>query len=382
MSSTRTPTRVLHFADLVNRYDFIDNVVRNVDPGRFTMAVCTMGPPSNIEDPQYGTTPFPHWTLPPAPRWQYPLGAFRLAALLRKHRIDVVHAHHFEPCLVAAAAVTLCRGVRLVVGRHYSDAIYLHTGGWRRTVLLALESWVNRRACRVVAPSSMIGEILAQQGVAAAKIATIPYGFDTQKYGAVPSETVASYRAELGIEGKISVGTFGRLYSDKGHRFVLDALPAILEVVPSLRYFIVGEGAERTNLERQVSDLGLANAVTFLGWRHDVTELMASVDVVLQPSLQEAFSQSMVEALFAGRPLIITNVSGASEMVPDETVGIVIARADPPAIASAVITLAGDTNFRAALGEAAWIHARKHFAIPVVIPRYEQVYVDCASACP
>ncbi len=376
------PIRILHFADLVNRSDFVDNVVRNADPDRFSMAVCTMGRPSNIEDPHYAATSTPHWTLHGTARWQYPLVALRLAALLRRRRIDIVHAHHFEPCLIAAVAVTLNRRTRLVVGRHYSDAIYLHTSGWRRRLMLALEGWVNRRACRIVAPSGVITALLRQQGVDDDKVTLIPYAFDTDKFERVLPERVVAHRNQLALDGRFCVATFGRLYTDKGHRFVLDALPAALKAVPNLTYLIMGEGAERANLERQVADLGLTAVVTFLGWRRDVPELMAAVDVVLQPSLQEAFSQSMAEALFLGRPLIITDISGALEMVPDDSVGVVIPPGDPDAIADAIVRLASQPEMRSAMADAGRSRAYATFTIPAVIPLYEAVYASCSGVRP
>lgn len=369
--------RVLHFADLVNRHDFIDNVVRNIDPQSVHMAVCTMGRPSNIEDPLYRESGIPYWQLRAPTRWQYPLTALRLAALLRRQRIDVVHAHHYEPCLIAAVATLLRPRSRLVVGRHYSDAIYLHTRGLRRRLMLGLEQLVTRRAFRVIAPSRRIAELLVEhQGVPATKVAVIPYGFDPAKYERVEPQTVEALRQTLELNGCFTIATFGRLYDDKGHRFLLDALPEVLGAVPTLRCLIVGDGAERAALERRVDELGLRKVVTFLGWRHDVPALMASVDVVVQPSLQEAFSQSMAEALLMGRPLVITDVSGASELVPDDSVGTVVPCRDPVALARAVIALEKDPQRRAAVAEAARRHARRNFTIEAAVTRHASVYRD------
>jgi len=372
--------RVLQFADLVNRHDFIDTIVRNTDPGSFAMSVCTMARPSNIEDPRYGEAGISCHELPTATRWQYPWAAIRLASLLRRQRIDVVHAHHFDPCVIAAAATLLRPRTRLVVGRHYSDAIYLHATGWRRRAMLGIERVVNRRAGRVVVPSSRIMGLLVEgQGVPADKVALIPYGFDAAKYERVEPATVQGLRATLGLDGRFTIATFGRLYEDKGHRFVLAALAEVLASVPNLRYCIVGEGAQRPSLERQVREFGLRDVVTFLGWRHDVPELMAAVDVVVQPSVQEAFSQSMAEALFMGRPLVIADVSGASELVPDDSIGVIVPCRDPAAIARALIELAGTPERRSALGGAARRHARGAFTIERAIPLYEAVYREAVD---
>lgn len=369
--------RVLHFADLVNRHDFIDNIVRNVNPEGFRMAVCTMGRPSNIEDPRYQETDIPCWDLSTPTRRHYGLTALRLAALLRRERIDIVHAHHYEPCLIAAVATVLRPSTRLVVGRHYSDAIYLHTHGVRRAVMLGIEHLVNGRAHQVIAPSRRIAELLIdRQGVPPERVAVIPYGFDPAKYERVQTHTVKNLLRSLQLDGRFTIATFGRLYEDKGHRFVLDALPRILEFVPTLKYLIVGEGAEREGLKRQVCALGLEEAVVFLGWRHDVPELMAVVDAVVQPSLQEAFSQSMAEALLMGRPLVITDVSGASELVPHDGIGVVVPCRDSGALAHAIIELAKNPPRRAALADAARSHAQRSFTIEAAVTLHEGVYRD------
>ncbi len=373
--------RVLHFADLVNRHDFIDNVVRHADPTMFDMSVCTMGRPSNIEDPAYAGTGVPRWDIRAPGRRHYPAAAVRLAALLRRENIDIVHAHHYDPCAIAAAATLLRPGTKLVVGRHYSDAIYRHTSGWRRTAMLALERFVNNRARLIIAPSRQIAALLVdRQGVPASKVVLIPYSFDRAKYDRVQSEKVQAQRLASGLDGGFTIGTFGRLYADKGHRYVLEALPAVLASVPNLKYLIVGEGPERTKLERQVRDLGLGEVVTFLGWRHDVPELMAAVDVVVQPSLQEAFSQSMAEALFLGRPLVIADVSGARELVPDDSMGVIVPRGDSAAIARALIELYRDPQRRAAMAQTGMRHAQANFTIETVVPRYEAAYRAIAGS--
>jgi glycosyltransferase involved in cell wall biosynthesis len=373
------PIRILHLADVVNRRDFIDNVVRNLDPGLFHVEVCTLGDQSNIEDPRYDLTDISHWTVARKTRWHLPWVALRVGFLLRQRRIDVVHAHHFEPCLIAALAVTMSPRARLVVGRHYSDAIYLHTSGWRQRVMLALEHWVNARACRIVAPSGVILDLLRDQGVPPGRVALIPYGFDRSKFSDISSDRVLRQRSDLHLDGHVSIATFARLYVDKGHKFVLDALPAALLHIPNLRYLIVGDGPDRAKLEEQVVRCGLTDHVSFLGWRRDVPELMSAVDIVVQPSLQEAFSQSMVETLLLGRPLIATDVSGAREIVPDPSAGIVVPKGDHTALAAAIVELATNPARRAALGAAGQKHACANLTVTSMVSQMEAVYGACAG---
>ena len=121
-----------------------------------------------------------------------------------------------------------------------------------------------------------------------------------------------------------------------------------------------------------MEELGLREVVTFLGWRHDVPELMSAVDVVVQPSLQEAFSQSMAEAMLLGRPLIATNVSGVDELIPADA-GIVVPPADAAALTEA-ISLLHDPQRRAALAEEGKRHASTTFTVAAAVARHDEIY--------
>ncbi len=360
--------RVLHVADLVNRYDFIDNVVRNLDPDRFWAGVCTLGLPPNICDPAYGASGIPHWEIPAPARRSYLTAGGRLARMLAREHIDLVHVHHYEPALVAWLATRLAPSTRLVVGRHYSDAIYLDSEGWRRRTLLMAEALVNRSASRVVVPSTMIRSLLVErQQVPARKVLVIPYGFEPARYAPPPSAEVAELRRSLNLDDCFVIGTFARLYRDKGHRYLVDALAGVRHSIPRLRWLVVGEGAERAAIEQEIDGRGLRDIVELLGWRSDVLKLMAAVDVVVQPTLQEAFSQAMAEALWMGRPLVMTDVSAARDVISDGETGLIVAPRDPSALSAAIVRLASDEHQREAMGRAAREEAKERLAIKSVI---------------
>jgi glycosyltransferase involved in cell wall biosynthesis len=374
-ASASEPIRVLHFADVVNRHDFIDVIVRHADPTRFEMSVATLGVESNIADPEYEMAGVPFWNLHASRRKDYPTAVVKLARLVRRGRIDIVHANHYEPGLIATAASAFSPRAALVMGRHYSDAIYLNTTGLKRGAMLALEAACNRRARCVVAPSTMIERLLRRQGVPSNKIAVIPYAFEDEKF-AVTDADVEGVRAELSLERRLTLGTFARLYRDKGHRYLLDAMASIVETNPDVLLLLVGDGAERANLEWQVERLGISNYVRFLGWRRDALVIMAAVDVVVQPTLQEAFSQTMVEALWLGKPLVMADVSGARDVIDHGKNGLVVPPGDSPSLAAAVGALCARTSERMRLGAAGRATVQSLLSVPAVLPAFEQLYVD------
>lgn len=368
----------MHFADLVNRHDFIDVIARHADRNRFDMSVCTLGIPSNIADPDYGAAGIRNWNLHAPARKHYPRAIVALAAVLRREAIDVVHAHHYEPTVVAAAATILHPRTVLVIGRHYSDAIYLNTDGAKREAMLAVEAACNRRAGRIVAPSTMIADLLCRRpGVPREKVVVIPYGFEDEKF-AVSRDDVRNVREELTLDGRTTIGTFGRLYRDKGQTYLLEAMPELIRAFPDVLLLLVGEGAERPLLERLVTELGLRDHVRFLGWRRDALVVMSAVDIVAQPTLQEAFSQSMIEALWLGKPLLMTDVSGAADVIADQVNALLVPPGQTQALTTALMSLLGDEALRARLGDAARRDVRTELAIDRIVPRFEALYGSVA----
>jgi glycosyltransferase involved in cell wall biosynthesis len=372
--------RVLQFADIVNRDDFIDTIVRHADPERFQLGVCARSERSNIAKPVYEAQT-PWWILGGVSRLALPQSVWQLAALLRQWKADILHTHHYDQAIIGWLATRIVPKTRLVVGRHYSDAIYRLSSEVKRRTLLSLEQRVNRAAARIVAPSRYIQEILTQrQGISQNKIDVIPYGFVPEKYEVPSPDEIQRLRAELGLDGRFVIGNFSRLHEEKGHRFLLEAVAQLRGCLPHLTLLVVGAGPERSSLERQIRSSNLQQVVRLVGWRRDAMTLMASVDAVVQPTLQEAFSQVMVEALWMRKPLVITDVSGATDIIHDGHNGLLVPKGNAAAIAVAIGRLARDAHLRERLGAAGRRYVEEHLTIEKVIHCYEYSYLQALES--
>ena len=367
--------RVLQFADVVNRHDFIDTIVRRADPERFLVGLCVRVADSNIAAPVY-TERTPRWLVAGPSRRAAPRAAWQLARILRGWRADILHTHHYDQAVIGWLATRLHPRTRLVVGRHYSDAIHRLSSPFKKRVLLGVEQMVNRAAARIVSPSTYIREILSGwQGVEPSKIDLIPYGFEPEKYAAPDPADVRRLRAEFGLDGRFVVATFARLHEEKGHRFMASALKRVREQLPNVLWLVVGEGPERAAIERQLREDGLEEAARLVGWRRDAMTIMAAADAVVQPTLQEAFSQAMVEALWMRKALVITDVSGAPDLIEHGCDGLLVPRGDAAALAAAVLDLARDADLRARLGDAGRAHVERRLDIGRIIRLYEESYL-------
>jgi glycosyltransferase involved in cell wall biosynthesis len=367
--------RVLHFADLINRDDFIHNVISHVDPHAYGMAAATLHARGTLNaDP--APLPVVH-DLDCAARRRYGTAVRRLRRLIADSATDILHTHHYEPAVLGALATAGTR-VPLVIGRHYSDAIYQLARGWRRRAYLAVEALCNRKAAAIVAPSRAVALVLSQQGVDAGKVDVIPYGFDFRRFGPRDPAVLARVREEWPAGPGLRLATVARLHAEKGHRHLVQALETLARQGFDARWLVVGDGPERTSLETDVRKRGLEGRVRFAGWRTDVLDIMAAADAVVQPTLHEAFSQAMVEAMALGRPLVISDVSGVEDVVETGRSGLVVAARDSDALAAAVRAL-GDGDLAHAIGEGAHARVRALLDIRAVARRFEELYRKVAG---
>ena len=204
--------------------------------------------------------------------------------------------------------------------------------------ICALKGSVDAAAAAIVAPSAAVEGVLRAQGVRSEKIVRIPYGFEFDRLSPRPpsGEAIALW----GVEPGLRLGTFARLHPEKGHRHLAEALRSLRREGIRATWLLAGDGPAREPLGRIVREMGIDDCVRMLGWRTDVLDLMAAAEVVVQPTLHEAFSQVMVEAMALGRPLVISDVSGVRDVVRDGETGLIVPPGQSDALAAAIRRLA------------------------------------------
>lgn len=368
-------TRVLHFAGIINRHDFIDAVLTRLDRSRFDVFALTGVPPRRAEPYRDGEAYDGRCLNMPATRRNYPGMIRELMAEIRRFQPHVVHAHHFDESFVAALVSKVLRRPALVIGHHYSDHIYFLSTGWRRRVHLAIEAFSNRAASRVVVPAKEVYDLLVdRQHVPPAKVRVIPYGLEFDRYQASSPEAPARLRAEYGLDGKYVVLTCCRLNREKGLEYFLKAVAALRDQGRHFAVVLVGDGPERQALQALSHALGLDGLVTFAGWRNDALDWMAAADVVVQPSLCESYCQVLVEALAFGKPVIMTPVGAGPEIIGANERGRLVAKADVGALAAALDELMNAPQLGEELGRRGLEFVRRHSRIDAIVRQHEQVY--------
>ncbi|TMB54474.1 MAG: glycosyltransferase, partial [Chloroflexi bacterium] len=228
---------------------------------------------------------------------------------------------------------------------------------------------------RLIVPSAAILAKVRHEGRGAARFSVIPNGVDLARFALPPGK--CSVRDEYGIPADAPLlGVVARLEPEKGHRYLIEAMPAILRGAPDAWLLIVGEGSLEDELRSFARSLAAParDRIVFTGRREDVAAVTAELDVAVLPSPREAQGISILEAMARGRPVVASAVGGIPEVLTNGLDGLLVPPADPAALASACLRLARSPALRRSLGEAGRATVAARFSLDAMVRSVEAVY--------
>lgn len=290
-----------------------------------------------------------------------------LRSIVRRHRIQLIHAHLFSPA-VYASAVGLMTGTPVIATFHgVSDITAAGIGGYLRYLLLG-------RATRLVCVSeSLRNELLARQPVPEGRVSLIHNGVDMAVFGAANGSAV---RDELGVsDDELLVGALGNVRAAKDYGTFLRAA-AELSGEERFRFVIAGERTDPlySELVALRDRLGLERVVRFLGFRNDVPELVAAFDILVVSSNSEGFSLAAIQAMAAGTPVVATRSGGPQGIITDGRDGLLVPIESPADLAAAVRLLAEDSALALRISTNAQEKVQQEFSLEAMLDGYEAVY--------
>jgi len=295
------------------------------------------------------------------------------ARSMRRQRIQILHTYSFYPNVFAIPAARLA-GVPVIIGS-VRDIGDIWTP-WQHEV----QKVCLRMADHIIMNAEAIRKDLLQRGYSPDHLTVIPNGIDLARFKI--SHTGEIVRRELNIPpGAPVVGVLSRLMRIKGHEYFLRAAALIAARVPQVRFLIVGDTKihhdYRDGLKRLAVTLGLQDRVIFTGFRLDVPELLAALSVSVLPSLGlEGLSNSLLESLAAGLPVVATRVGGTPEIIEDGVNGLLVPPADPEALAGAICRLLNDRGLARMLGQAGRQRVRSRYSLEQAVNTTERLYYD------
>jgi glycosyltransferase involved in cell wall biosynthesis len=199
-------------------------------------------------------------------------------------------------------------------------------------------------------------------------------GIDPALYAA-PEGARADLRSAIGAtEGSVVVGTIANFKPQKAPLDFVEAARLAFAKNPSLRFVFAGDGPMRPDVERAIDGAGLRGVVTLLGWRDDVPNVLAGMDIFLLSSLFEGLPRVVLQAMAASVPVVVTDTGGVTEVVTDGETGIVVPPGRPESAAAAIVTLAADESARARLAGAARERLGDEYDIDRMVARLESIY--------
>jgi glycosyltransferase involved in cell wall biosynthesis len=293
-----------------------------------------------------------------------------MAKVVKRENVDLIHSHlpdqNFYSCL--AGWLT---GRKTIVTYH-GPVEFSRVDQLRHEIKLR---WVRHSAAVVVVVCDYVGQILTRVGFPLEKIVRIYNGIDTKLFIPGPERKLHD---ELRLPERTQlVGMVANLRHCKGYEFFIRAARKVADVLPHVQFVAVGgpvdEGVEErlTDLVRQ---LGLQDVFHFLGFRTDTPGILADLDVFVLSSLSEGFPLAILEAMAAGRPIVVTRCGGPAEVVEDGVSGLLVPPADADALASKICELLSDPGRAAVLGRNAQTRASRQFSLETMIENYERLY--------
>lgn len=298
-----------------------------------------------------------------------PLLLWRLARFLRAKKLDIVHTHLIHGDLYGTLAARLA-GVPFVVSTKHND------NAFRRQRFYA---WLDRNLARyqdrIITISYHLKRFCVEvEGLPADKIVPIHYGLDMKAF-LKSADDGAAVRTEFSIPVDAHlVGVVGRLTEQKGHTYLLEAFAEVVQTLPSAHLLVIGDGELSSNLEYQVTRLGLHDNVTFAGYRQDVSRIMVALDVMAMPSLWEGFGLVLLEAMAAAKPIVATRVSAIPEIVADGETGLLVPPKDPEGLARALLALLHDPARAQEMGRRGRRRLEERFTVARMVEQTQAVY--------
>ncbi len=285
-----------------------------------------------------------------------PTVVLRLARLMRRERIDIVHTHTLNSNFYGRLAAILARTPAIVTTVHTELPKVIaddYPSKLIQRLILWFNGFMNRYAERLITVSETMRKFLLEWGVRGDKITVIYNGIDTN---AIRREKFlileVNKRLEFSGNCDIIVGNAGRLVPVKNFEMFIRAARLLIDRGCAATFVIIGDGPNRQQLEELTKSIGLEKKLHFLGWRNDFTRALSSADICVVTSRTETTSLVALQAMALGRPVIATNVASLPEVVVDGETGFLVPLDDDSALADAIGRLVESPEMRERLGVA------------------------------
>lgn len=359
---------VCHFCDTSVGGDYFRYIAAGLTRNGVRVSLVELGagmPPKWLAD----MPSVSYFCLNAGSKLQYPLAVIRLAKYLKNEHVDILHTHLYFAGLIGVLAKRLCRRTIVALMRHHTSVVRML--GTR--LHIAADKWMAENADHVMTVSRAARDYMAEvDGIKRKDIEVVYLGFDFEKM-APNSEGRARVRGEFGFgDDDLVIGYVAHLVQGKGHIQLIEAFEKIVTDVPRAKLFFVG--SKMLDDVREAAAKFTTGQIVFAGWRDDVSACLNAMNIFVQPSLSEAFSQVLVEAMGVGLPAVATDVGGAAEVIDDGVNGFLVEPNNAAAMCDKVVELCRNSALRTEVGAAGRKSVSERFTVERLVDRHIELY--------
>jgi len=297
----------------------------------------------------------------------------RVLQVAREHRVGLIHAHEFYMNAIGAI-VSRLTGIPLVATVHGRNYYPDKRRRW----------WVYRmvaaQAAAVVAVSEDLRRFFCQTtGAIPDHVRVIYNGINTKSLS--DGKRDVRLLKSIGIPPEASIiGTLGNLYPIKGHVYLIRAARTIIHHRPDTHVIILGRGELKDELSAEAEALGIKDQIHLLGYRDDTWRWLSTMDVFTLPSLSEGLPLSLLEAMAAGVPPVVTEVGGMPEVVHDGKTGFMVSPREPDALARKILFLLDNPAVATRIGAAGRSQVHELFSLDKMLTKYHNLYHEVLAS--
>ncbi len=287
----------------------------------------------------------------------------------QSHSYDILHSHGYATMLAAYIGGKLASCPTIINGEH--GTLYYSS---KKEVLIQ-RFLFNRMQLNLSVSSVLKNEICTLFSVSSERFKTIINGVDTIKFS--PNKNQQRLKKQLGIgPDQLIIGSVGRLVPLKNYPSLIRAISLMVKQFPQLMLLLAGDGPEKESLEKLIVKLNLTEHIRLLGQREDIADLMNLYDIFVLPSRCEGLSNTLLEAMSCGTPVLAADVGGNGEIIAEGTSGYLYPTDDSDALAKHLTCLLLNTSLREDLGRQARKHIEDNFSLETMVNNYENTYQE------
>ncbi len=293
----------------------------------------------------------------------------QLVHIIKSTNASIIHSHDAKSNVVALLAQA--RTNVPVVGSAY---------GWfgsRSVFRVRLYEWLDvhmlKRFQGVLTVSESLRQESLDRGLDPGKLILVRTGVDYESLQNAPDRR--TIRESLGLApDDLVFGNLARLWPEKGHRYLIDALRIVIDKHPSVKLVIIGTGPLEERIRAQIAQLGLADNVIFAGFPDNVTGIIKILDAQVHSSVYEGLPIAILQGMAAGLPIVSTDVGGIREVLAHGENGLIVPPGDSQQIATAMLQLLDDAAAAKRMGDAAQTFVRENYSMEKALRNLEAAY--------